>query len=684
VLTAFDTPAGPGYVVQTRSDAAALWDWLTPYTARGDYLGWDGETNAVQNTFHRDFRLRTAQLSDGQCSWVILAETEDFGLSMLDVVRECTRRHPRWVAHYAENDIRFAHCGAPGSVNRQSIDPHFSCTHPLMAWFDPRIVTSRKPGIHPGIPLNAGLKPAANRILGVDWLTEAEQALLSRFKEIAPRVETETKSGKPGSRAMTNKAAKQWGFGHIDVREPEFLVYAALDAMLEHRMFHHMAAEVARRGHWPAALASMRRQWHLDLMTLRGMLTDEPYARWLLAHFQQIIREHAALLAGYGVGESGMGPSVGEAFERLDVHSTRQTPGGAPSWDKVMIDSVIEHEHLAQTENHKRAVELAKAIKTVRQATKFIPAYILPMINAHVPGSDGRIHCRMREIGAVTSRQSAQDPAVQQMPKRTSTLIRAGFIAPEGWVIVSCDLKQGEPRTMAAKSGDELLQADIEAGDINSTLAALTYGDKFINDPKVYKDASTPSYQYRDRGKRGFLSEWYGVGLRKLSSSLILGVPTEEAQAIRDRWHARYIKLSAYADQLNQQAAVVLDNGWVVPLWDRYEFRNGQLVCGDKPSRKGLNAATQGNQKVILSIAHDRLIDWGWSWALLMMVHDEIVGCVPDHMKEQFKDVLEAAMTMDYHGFPIRCDPTIDGRSWMPQTEFNAQQAIELVGVIDE
>jgi DNA polymerase-1 len=678
-----DTGEGPAYVVQTRSDAAALWDWLAPYRARGDYLGWDGETNAVQNTFHRDFRLRTAQMSDGQSSWVILAEAEDFGTRMLDVVRECTRAHPRWIAHYAENDIRFAHCGVPGSVNVHSIDPHFSCTHPLMAWFEPRIVTSRKPGIHPGIPLNAGLKQATVRILGTDVLKEAEAALLVRFREIAPRVDTVTPSGKPSSRAMTTKAAKQWGFGHIDVREPVFLVYAALDAMLELRMFHHMAAEINRRGLWPNVAASMRRQWHLDLMTMRGMLTDEPYARWLLAHFQQIVTDHSALLASYGVGESGMGPSVGEAFERLDVRSTRETPGGAPSWDKVMIDSVIENEHLALTENHKRAVELAKAIKTVRQATKFIPAYILPMIRAHVPGSDGRIHCRMREIGAITSRQSAQDPAVQQMPKRTSTLIRAGFIAPDGWVIVSCDLKQGEPRTMAAKSGDELLQADIEAGDINSTLAALTYGDKFINDPKVYKDASTPSYQYRDRGKRGFLSEWYGVGLRKLSSSLILGVPTAEAKSIRDRWHARYVKLSAYGDKLNQQKAVVLDNGWIVPLWDRYDFRGGKLVCTDKPSRKGLNADTQGNQKVIISIAHDRLIDWGWSWSLMMMVHDEIVGCVPEHMAEQYRAVLEAAMTMDYCGFPIRCDPTIEGRSWMRQTEFNTQMAIELAESVD-
>jgi hypothetical protein len=85
---------------------------------------------------------------------------------------------------------------------------------------------------------------------------------------------------------------------------------------------------------------------------------------------------------------------------------------------------------------------------------------------------------------------------------------------------------------------------------------------------------------------------------------------------------------------MNNQRAVVLDNGWVVPLWDRYDVMGDGSVRfnGSKPSRLGLNAATQGNQKVILSIAHDRVIDWGWSWALLILVHDEIVCCVPESM----------------------------------------------------
>lgn len=681
-MQTIETGEGPAFIVKTRGDATALWDWLKPYTARQDYLGWDGETNGVQNTFHRDFRLRTAQMSDGQVGWVVLAERTDFDLDMRTVIRECTRVHPRWVAHFAENDIRFAHCGAPGSVRTDSIEAHFSDTQPLVAWYDPRTVTSHDVFDDYGRPiaLPRALKPVGNRILGIDTLTEAERDLVHRFRELDPGVEYINSKGETAYRPRTTKAAKTWGFANIPDSDPVYQRYAALDAMIELRLFHVIREELIKRGQWTEALATLRRQWHVDLMTLRGMLVDGPYAHWVHAHFRKIVNDREPFLAGHGIGSSGMGPAVGTAFERLGVRSTRQTPSGGPSWDKTMVQTIIDSADQAITPQHHQAVELAKVVKTVRQATKFIPAYIQPMLEALE--ADGRIHCSMREIGAVTSRQSAERPAVQQMPKRTSQLIRAAFIAPEGWMIVSSDLKQGEPRTMAALSGDENLQADIEAGDINSALAKLTYGDKFV--PADGKDANTPSYDLRQRGKAGFLADCYGGGLRKLASSLLLDVPTEEAATIRKRWHARYSALHAYGNKINNQPAVVLDDGWIVPLWDRYYVDSKGVHCGTKPSRKGLNAATQGNQAVIMRRARDKLIDWGWSWAIIMLVHDEIVGCVPEHLSEPFRAALEAAMTMDFHGFPIRCDATIEGRSWMPQDQFNEEMAVALVAAVDD
>lgn len=657
-MRVIDSDEGPIYVVSTLDDANALWTWGAPYRARGDWLGWDGETNA-RDPWDHDFALRTAQMSDGKIGWVVQAELP----GMIDVVREVTQAHPRWVAHFAENDMRFAERGAPGSVRLGQDAPHFGDTQPVLAWFDPRTVTSQKDGIDPRIWMPKALKPVANRILGVQSLTTADRALAEKFKSLAP------------PKHRTAKASKTWGFANIDIHDEDYLRYAGLDSMIELRLFHKMVAELVKRGQWEACQWDMRLQWHIDLMTFRGMPVDPQWARRLNTHFRAVIERNAALLAVHGVAPSGMGPSVGQAFGQLGVRSTRETKSGGDSWDRVMIDSIIELEHLAITEGHREAVRLAKWITQNRQAGKFDTTYVQPMLD--VESRDGRIHCSMRAIGADTSRNSAERPPVQQMPKRSSRLIRAAFVAVPGWVICSADLKQGEPRVMAALSGDEQLAADIEGGDINSALAAATYGAKFVH--AEGKDPKFPSYDLRQRGKAGFLANCYGGGLKKLASSALLKVAIAEAQKIRDNWARRYPKLTAFANRMNSQRAVVLESGWIAPLWDRYYVDASGIHCGVKPSRLGLNKAVQGNQAVLLRIAVHRLIDWGWSWALLMLVHDEIVMHVPESMQEQAVAALEAAMTMDFKGFPIRCDATVEGRSWMPQTDFEADEAAKLL-----
>jgi DNA polymerase I-like protein with 3'-5' exonuclease and polymerase domains len=665
-MRVIDTELGvPLNIVSTPSDAAALWDWLTPYRQRGDWLAWDGETCGLTDEitpWHPAFWLRTAQMSDGRTGWVIQSEKP----GMLDVTRTITAAHPRWVAHFAENDIRFADRGAPGSVHTDWVDPHFACSQVALAWYDPRTVTGTD--IYSAnerlVWLPNGLKPSASRVLGTEVgsvLSKAASTMYDKFKDLAPKDHKNI------------KAAKTWGFTNISVDDPDYLRYGGLDAVIECRMWYKMMAELQSRGQWPQVIPYLRRQWHIDLMTLRGFPTDLEYAKWLDAQLRQVVLDHIVLLAEHRVNISGMGDSVGEAFNRLGVRSTRKTSSGADSWDGQMLNLIIENEHLATTPDHHRAAELARALNLVRKSTKFLSAYVKPMILAH--HGDGRVHCSMREIGSVTSRKSAARPALLQLPKRTDKRVRAGYVAPDGWVIVTCDMRQGEPRTMAGGSGDPVLQRDIEAGDFNNAIAARTYGAKF--NPEEIEDPGKPGYHYRQQAKFGFLAHCYTCGIEKLAG--LLKVDNAESKRIRDKWRSDYSVLTAFEKKLNQQQAIVLESGWVAPLWDRYLLTKDGLRCGHKPSRLGLNVYTQGNQAVLLNIAIDRLIDWGWSWALVLFVHDEVVGLVPEGLAEQFKAACNAAMTMDFHGFPIRCKAGIEGRSWMPQEGFDRNEAVELI-----
>jgi hypothetical protein len=107
---------------------------------------------------------------------------------------------------------------------------------------------------------------------------------------------------------------------------------------------------------------------------------------------------------------------------------------------------------------------------------------------------------------------------------------------------------------------------------------------------------------------------------------------------------------------MNAQPAIILESGWIAPLWDRYFVDEKGIHLSTKPSRLGLNYATQGNQRYVFSIAVHRIIDWGWSWALYFFMHDELGLCVPAHMADEAAIILEKAMTLDFHGVPIECD----------------------------
>ena len=307
--------------------------------------------------------------------------------------------------------------------------------------------------------------------------------------------------------------------------------------------------------------------------------------------------------------------------------------------------------------------ELARTVVAVRKATKFRSSYVAPMLDA-LP-RDGRVHCSFRACGTITSRNSAMRPPVQQLPKK-DTRVRAAIRAADGYVLVGCDLSQGEPRTMAALSGDRNLLADILAGDLNSAIAVAAFGDAY--DPAFGQVAGTTHYLMRNGGKAGFLAWCYGAGDDKVADTI--GVPRGQGAIITRRWRERYPDLARYRDQVNAGRHVVLENGWVAPLWDRaWIDEHGNIRDKGKPSRKGLNYATQGNQRQLLARAVHQLVEWGWGWALVMLVHDEILFEVPAWMAQQAKAALEAAMTMTFHGVPIECHAEVLGGSWAPKPE---------------
>ena len=605
---------------------------------RGHVLGIDCESNG-EDQFSPRYRLRAVQISDGYESWVI-----DVSRVSLRNLALLISRHALFAAHYAEADIRFLVRGCPGAVRVDDhATPHIICTQTVLAWYDPRTVTSQDDA-YGAIPLPRGLKPTVERLIPGQLLVWAEEQMHEEFRRIAPK----------GMRKEED--VKRNGFATIPFRDKRYLIYAGLDPLYTVRLYRLMIAAVHARGQRQGLADDLKLQWVCDLMTLRGLGVDGPYAGWLDQQLADVVDIAARGLALNGIPPSGMGAGVGRAFERMGASSpkvSRKT--GEASWDKTVLTELAKEPG--------QVGDLARTVVAVRKATKFRSSYIAPMLDS-LP-RDGRVHPSFRACGALTSRNSAMRPPVQQLPKK-DTRVRAAIRAADGYVLVGCDLSQGEPRTMAALSGDRNLLADILAGDLNTALAVATFGDAF--DPAFGQVAGTVHYLMRDGGKRGFLAWCYGAADATVADNI--GVPREQGAIITRRWRERYPDLARYRDQLNAGKVVVLENGWVAPLWDRaWVDEHGNIRDKGKPSRKGLNYATQGNQRQLLARAVHQLVAWGWGWALAMLVHDEILLEVPAWMAQQAQAALEAAMTMTFHGVPIECHAEVLGTSWAPKPD---------------
>lgn len=649
--------------IETDPELLQLGEWLA--ARRDEVLGIDCESNA-RDSFDTLYRLRSVQISDGSVAFVVNVAAVD-----IRYLAHLINRHRWWVAHYSENEVRFLHRGLPGSVRIGEDCVHIADSQVALAWYDPRTVTSQDDA-YGKIPLEKGLKPASERELGTDALTRAESARDAQAAAMAPKgVRRKTCKSVGGCDGTARCCQLSHWFANVAFDDPVFQVYAGLDAVMVKRLWDKTTAEIRRRGQWPGFTLDLALQWHIDRATLRGLLIDGPYARWLDRQLDGVIADRAPKMLEHGVAISGQGGSVGQAFERMGVVSPKTSrKTGDPSWDRFVLAE------LAKAPGEVGV--LARTIIEVRKARKFRSTYIKPMLKALT--LDGFMRCSMRAAGTITSRQSAMGPPVQQLPKR-DTRVRAAIQAPPGWVLVSCDFSQGEPRTMAGLSGDRNLLADILSGDLNSAIAAAAFGPSY--DPALGHTAGTVHYLMRQGGKRAFLAWCYGAAPGKVLESLTQdfdsaawafsaqhGIVLESGDLIVGRWMARYPDLTRFRNDMNARRYITLENGWVAPLWDRaFLGEDGSIRWGWKHSRKGLNYATQGNQRQLLARAVHEIVRRGWGWALAMLVHDEILLCVPAWMAERAAADLKASMTMDFHGVPIECEATICGRTWTKQPD---------------
>jgi DNA polymerase I len=241
---------------------------------------------------------------------------------------------------------------------------------------------------------------------------------------------------------------------------------------------------------------------------------------------------------------------------------------------------------------------------------------------------DGRVRTRFWQCGADTGRFTSSDPNLQQVPKK----MRHVFGGLDGHVIVAADYSQIEVRIAADIARDEHLLADIGSDDVHSAVAAGVFGvplDEVTPEKRRMAKAQTFRLLFGG-GAKGLFEE-----VRNQGSDITLADAQRQVEAFR----ARYRGL----DSMRRKAFAMAGKRGSVVITLPYGMR--RVISGPKlTGMRLLNTAVQGAAGVGLKAGLRQCRKLGIDQYLSVVVHDEIVGTVPEREAGDFARYLEQAM----------------------------------------
>jgi DNA polymerase-1 len=430
---------------------------------------------------------------------------------------------------------------------------------------------------------------------------------------------------------VCGSGAKKIGFDEVTLEVATR--YAAEDADITLRLHQKLWPQVEA----VPALAALYRDIELPTLSVllamerTGILIDP----FLLAQQSNelglrlmALEREAYVLAGETFN-LGSPKQLGEIlFVRLGLPTLKKTATGQPSTNEDVLSELAEDYPLPKLLLEHRGFAKLKSTYTDK----------LPrMVN---PGT-GRVHTSFSQATAVTGRLASSDPNLQNIPVRTAEgrRIRAAFIAPRGYSVVSADYSQIELRIMAHLSQDaRLLDAFARGEDVHRATAAEVFG-------LAPEAVGAEQRRYAKTINFGLI---YGMSAHGLARTL--GIDRNAAKGWIDRYFTRYPGVANYMERVK---AIAHDQGYVETVFGRRlhlpDITSRQFARRQAAERAAINAPMQGTAADLIKKAMIAvqcwLLDSGVKSRLLLQVHDELVLEVPDEEIDIIRTTLPGLMT---------------------------------------
>lgn len=216
----------------------------------------------------------------------------------------------------------------------------------------------------------------------------------------------------------------------------------------------------------------------------------------------------------------------------------------------------------------KMNLPVAKMILEYRELEKLIGTYIEKLPEC-ISKKDGRLHGKFNQYGADTGRFSSRDPNLQNIPSHNKD-IRKMFKATDGYVWMSSDYSQQEPKCLAAlcrQQGDSQMYDTFMAGkDLYSDIASVSFERPYEQCKEFNEDGTVNAdgKERRTQAKSILLGSLYGRGIASIAEQL--GCTLEDAQRIKDRVMKGYPAIKKFEqDSIN----MAIEKGYVTTICGR-------------------------------------------------------------------------------------------------------------------
>lgn len=263
----------------------------------------------------------------------------------------------------------------------------------------------------------------------------------------------------------------------------------------------------------------------------------------------------------------------GKLDKPINIKSTDQLAillydimGCEPFYDKrkKKVVRTTSAEYLAILNN-----KVTHAILRYREFSTIVDTFIDKMPNCVNP-KDNRVHCKFNQYGARTGRFSSENPNMQNIPSHNKD-IRKMFTASPGYVLMSSDFSQQEPKALAAlcrMDGDSQMYDTFMRGkDLYSEIASKAFNRTYEECLEHNADGTTNAEgkERRSQAKSILLGVLYGRGVASIAEQLNCTV--EKAQAIKDSVFRAFPAIKRFEDDSLNMA---------------YELGYVTTVCGRK------------------------------------------------------------------------------------------------------